>query len=127
MEDLLKKMFMFVMSAKEDDVLCIHIEETGETSPLFLLFSEKWYHPFPLEKASSIFLCLHPPLPLRLQAHARQLKLPRQIIFIIDGLENKNSNDQMQMPSSPLGPSAQRMLHLPMLDRLRILFHCHCF
>lgn len=30
MEDLLKKMFMFVMSAKEDDVLCIHIEETGE-------------------------------------------------------------------------------------------------
>ena len=29
MEDLLKKMFMFVMSAKEDDVLCIHIEETG--------------------------------------------------------------------------------------------------
>lgn len=31
MEDLLKKMFMFVMSAKRDDVLCIHIEETGET------------------------------------------------------------------------------------------------
>ena len=29
MEDLLKKMFMFVMSAKRDDVLCI--EETGET------------------------------------------------------------------------------------------------
>ena len=27
----LKKMFMFVMSAKEDDVLCIHIDETGET------------------------------------------------------------------------------------------------
>lgn len=31
MDDLLKKMFMFVMSAKRDDVLCIDIEETGET------------------------------------------------------------------------------------------------
>jgi len=34
MEDLLKKMFMFAMSAKPDDVLCIHIEETGETYKL---------------------------------------------------------------------------------------------
>lgn len=31
MEDLLKEMFMFVMSAKRDDVLCINIKETGET------------------------------------------------------------------------------------------------
>ncbi len=31
MEDLLKKMFMFAMSAKPDDVLCMYIEETGET------------------------------------------------------------------------------------------------
>ena len=31
MEDLLKEMFMFLMSAKHDDVLCIDIKETGET------------------------------------------------------------------------------------------------
>ena len=49
-------------------------------------------------------------------------KSPRQIIFIIFGLENKKSKDQMQMPSSPLGPSASRMLRLSMLHRLRILF-----
>ena len=30
MEDILEKMFMFVMNAKRDEVLCIHIIETNE-------------------------------------------------------------------------------------------------
>ena len=53
--------------------------------------------------------------------------LPRQIIFIIFGLENKKSKDQMQMPSSPLGLSASRMLRLYCCTDSASFFHFHGF